>query len=231
MNAVKFLNVEDTRMQKVRCGGRWMPIQRIGNLRPTWASQYATEILGNAPEISAHATAELERSSNAIVLAAAGTALPNLAVHGSGGRPVDPKIFELASELAARARELAPGDADVQGPMPLIKYFSAFAAEQPAAEAARSNPSWRNRSSRKSDPEDAASDSRRYPAHRPGALHRDHRPRWNDSGPSIGEWASATGPSCPGRRADLALQADPIERHAGGGGDYDYCFVPSKLAF
>jgi len=59
------------------------------------------------------------------VLAAAGTALPNLAVHGSGGRIVDQKIFDLASELSARARQLAPDDPDIQGPMPLIKYFAA----------------------------------------------------------------------------------------------------------
>jgi tetratricopeptide (TPR) repeat protein len=80
---------------------------------------YATEILAGG------ATTELEQSSNAIVLAAAGTALPNLAVHGSGGRMVDPKIFDLASELSARARKLAPDDPDIQGPMPLIKYFAA----------------------------------------------------------------------------------------------------------
>jgi len=56
---------------------------------------------------------------------AAGTALPNLAVRASAGRVVDEKIFDLASELSARTRRLAPDDADIQGPMPLIKYFAA----------------------------------------------------------------------------------------------------------
>jgi hypothetical protein len=84
---------------------------------------YANEIFF-ADERAARARAALERSSNAVVLAAAGTALPNLAMRASGGRPVDPKVFELASRLLSRARALAPGDAEVHGPMPMIRYFS-----------------------------------------------------------------------------------------------------------
>ena len=83
---------------------------------------YAKEILG---ALGAHGAEELENSTNAIVLAAAGTALPNLAVRSNGGREVDPKIFAFAEELSTRARRLAPDDADLQGPMPLIQYFSA----------------------------------------------------------------------------------------------------------
>lgn len=99
---------------------------------------YAMEILGSAPDAAAHATSELEQTSNAIVLAAAGTALPNLAVHGNGGRVVDPKIFDLASQLSARARQLAPGDSDIQGPMPLIKYFAQVQDEsRPTAAVSR----------------------------------------------------------------------------------------------
>jgi hypothetical protein len=37
----------------------------------------------------------------------------------------DPKLFDLANELSERARRLAPADSDIQGPMPLIKYFAA----------------------------------------------------------------------------------------------------------
>jgi hypothetical protein len=38
---------------------------------------------------------------------------------------MDQKIFALASELSARAMQLAPDDKDIQGPMPLIQYFIA----------------------------------------------------------------------------------------------------------
>jgi TonB family protein len=97
---------------------------------------YAMEILGvdsmvrgarpsgQPPDLAPHAIAELERTSNPFVLAAAGTALPNLAIPGG-----DPKIFEIASGLSARARELAPADdPDLSGPMPMIRYF--IAAQQ-----------------------------------------------------------------------------------------------------
>ncbi|HEX5431934.1 MAG TPA: hypothetical protein VFW83_08215, partial [Bryobacteraceae bacterium] len=72
----------------------------------------------SGPDLSGHAKDELAASSNAVVLAAAGTALPNLAKAA-----LNPAIFELASRLAAGARQLAPGDPDIQGPMPLIRYF------------------------------------------------------------------------------------------------------------
>jgi protein TonB len=39
---------------------------------------------------------------------------------------VDEKIFDLASKVSEQARQLAPDDADIQGPMPLIKYFAAW---------------------------------------------------------------------------------------------------------
>ncbi|MGA2880692.1 MAG: energy transducer TonB [Bryobacteraceae bacterium] len=125
LNAVKFLEVEDRddaeqvlrRAMAADAGNREMAAN-LGFL-------YAMEILGNDPDLVQHAQNELEQSFNAIVLAAAGTALPNLAVHGSGGRIVDEKIFDLANGLSARARQLAPDDPDIQGPMPLIKYFVA----------------------------------------------------------------------------------------------------------
>jgi hypothetical protein len=46
----------------------------------------------------------------------------------SGARLVDQKIFDLAAELSTRARQLAPDDKDIQGPMPLINYFAAAQA-------------------------------------------------------------------------------------------------------
>ncbi len=127
MNAVKFLEREDQedaeqvlrRAMDADPGNRQIPAN-LGFL-------YAKEILG--PDLAAHAAAELELSSNAIVLAAAGTALPNLAVRANGGRVIDEKIFVLASELSARARRLAPDDTDIQGPMPLIQYFIAAASK------------------------------------------------------------------------------------------------------
>jgi hypothetical protein len=119
MNAVKFLEAEDPEdaEQVLRRALNADPENR--EIAANLGFLYATQILAG------HSTSELEQSSNAIVLAAAGTALPNLAVHGSGGRTVDPKIFDLANELSARARQLAPEDPDIQGPMPLIKYFAA----------------------------------------------------------------------------------------------------------
>jgi tetratricopeptide (TPR) repeat protein len=123
MNAEKFLSVEDQddAEQVLRRAVDADPDNR--EIAANLGFLYAREILG--PNLAAHATAELEQSSNAIVLAAAGTALPNLAVKTAGSRAVDEKIFDLASELSARARQLAPDDADIQGPMPLIKYFAA----------------------------------------------------------------------------------------------------------
>lgn len=74
------------------------------------------------------ARSELERSRNVFVLAGAGTALPNLfprteqaRVPGGGD-----SIFNLASALMARARELGPEQAELQGPMPLIREFQDF---------------------------------------------------------------------------------------------------------
>jgi TonB family protein len=123
MNAVKFLEREDPddAEQVLRRAMDADPQNR--KIAANLGFLYAKEILET--NLAAHATAELEQSSNAIVLAAAGTALPNLAVRGSAGRVVDEKLFDLASELSARARRLAPDDADIQGPMPLIKYFAA----------------------------------------------------------------------------------------------------------
>src|ERR1700733_13119077 len=123
MSAVKYLSVEDQddAEQVLRRAVEADPGNR--EIAANLGFLYAVEILG--PTLAAHATAELEQSSNAIVLAAAGTALPNLAVKTGGGRVVDQKIFDLASELSARASQLAPDDADIQGPMPLIKYFAA----------------------------------------------------------------------------------------------------------
>lgn len=88
---------------------------------------YAKELLGPDPSDHAaeHAKDELEQSSNAIVLSAAGMALANLSKSAGGAQAMDRRIFNLASELATRARQLAPDDKDVQGPMAMIKYFIA----------------------------------------------------------------------------------------------------------
>jgi hypothetical protein len=125
INAVKFLQVEDPddAEQVLRRAMDADPDNR--EIAANLGFLYAREILGGAPDLAGRAGIELQQSSNAIVLAAAGTALPNLAVRSSGGRLVDQKIFDLASELSTRARQLAPSDPDIRGPMPLIKYFAA----------------------------------------------------------------------------------------------------------
>jgi hypothetical protein len=122
MNAVKFLEREDQddAARVLRRALDADPENR--EIAANLGFLYAMEILAG------HATTELEQSSNAIVLAAGGTALPNLAVRGSAGRVVNEKIFDLASKVSAQARQLAPDDADIQGPMPLIKYFAAWQA-------------------------------------------------------------------------------------------------------
>ncbi len=133
-NAVKFLEVEDPddAEQIMRRAVDAEPENR--ELAANLGFLYATEIKGpdlllrgRSPaslgrERPLHAMAELEQSSNPVVLAAAGTALANLAKSFDS---VDGTMLELGEKLLARARELAPADPDIQGPMPLIKYFAA----------------------------------------------------------------------------------------------------------
>lgn len=93
---------------------------------------------GRAPEVRErlreHARIELDRSRNVFVLAGAGTALPNLFPRTEmvrvpdGGR----SVFELAAALMARARELGPQEAELRGPMPLIREFQEFQQEEKA---------------------------------------------------------------------------------------------------
>ncbi len=125
MNAVKFLEREDQEDAERVLRRALDADPQNREIAANLGFLYAMEILAG------HATTELEQSSNAIVLAAAGTALPNLAVRASAGRVVDEKIFDLASQLSVRARKLAPDDPDIQGPMPLITYFAA-AQETPS---------------------------------------------------------------------------------------------------
>ncbi len=120
MNAVRFLEMEDR-------GDAEQVLQRAIGANPEnreiaadLGFLYAKEFLGSP--LAAHAKSELELSSNPIVLAAAATALPNLA---KGYDSILGAAIEFADGLAARARQLAPGDADIQGPMPFIKYFIA----------------------------------------------------------------------------------------------------------
>ena len=131
MNAVKFLEREDPddAERVLRRAVDADPENR--EIAANLGFLYAMEILAG------HAATELEQSSNAIVLAAAGTALPNLADDARArAASVDQKIFDLASELSARARKLAPDDPDIQGPMPLITYFAA-AQETPSNSPSR----------------------------------------------------------------------------------------------
>lgn len=124
MNAVRFLEREDTEdaEQVLRRAVNDEPDNR--EIAANLGFLYAKEILGTGAGLGGHARTELQESTNAVVLAAAGTALPNLAMRATAGRVVDPVIFDFANELAERARQLAPDDPDIQGPMPLIKYFS-----------------------------------------------------------------------------------------------------------
>jgi TonB family protein len=75
-----------------------------------------------------HARAELDRSRNVFVLAGAGTALPNLFPRTEQARTPngDRAVFEMASGLMSRARELGPQEIELRGPMPLIREFEEF---------------------------------------------------------------------------------------------------------
>jgi TonB family protein len=78
--------------------------------------------------LSQLARLELDRSQNIFVLAGAGTALPNLFPRTGQARIPngDRDVFEFASALMARARSLGPSEAELSGPMPLIREFQAF---------------------------------------------------------------------------------------------------------
>jgi TonB family protein len=119
MNAVKFLDREDQEEAErtLRRAINADPDNR--ELAANLGFLYAKQIL------SGHPSTELEQSSDAIVLAAAGTALPNLA---KGVDSINERIFGLAEELSSRARQLAPDDREIQSLMPFIQYF--IAAEE-----------------------------------------------------------------------------------------------------
>lgn len=119
LNAVTFLEREDQddAERTLRRAVNADPENR--ELAANLGFLYAKQIL------SGSSSAELEQSSDAIVLAAAGTALPNLA---KGVDAINERIFRLADELSSHARQLAPDDREVQSLMPFIQYF--IAAEE-----------------------------------------------------------------------------------------------------
>jgi TonB family protein len=138
MNAVKFLEAEDKddAEQVLRRGLDTEPGNR--ELAVNLGFLYTMEILHvdsmtrgalaskGSPDLAAHAISELQESSNATVVAAAGTALPNMVIAANARGGLDEqKIFDLASNLSARARQLAPDDPEIQTLMPLLKYFVA----------------------------------------------------------------------------------------------------------
>jgi hypothetical protein len=78
--------------------------------------------------LAASARAALDASNNPLVLAGAGTALPNLFMRTPAARSpdADRTPFELSSTLKSRARALDPQDPELSGPMPLIREFEEF---------------------------------------------------------------------------------------------------------
>jgi TonB family protein len=119
LNAVKFLEREDPEDAE-------RTLRRVVNADPdnreiaaNLGFLYAKEILAG------HPSTELEQSSDAIVLAAAGTALANLSKSFDS---INGTMLDLAGKLSSRARQLAPDDREIQGLMPFIQYF--IAAEE-----------------------------------------------------------------------------------------------------
>jgi TonB family protein len=89
---------------------------------------HAMTVLGMNSADAERARLELERPRNAFVAAGGGVALPNLfprTPHARNPNAAQP-FFEFASRLMTRARELAPDDAELRGPMPLIREFQEF---------------------------------------------------------------------------------------------------------
>ena len=136
LNAVRFLAVEDADDAE-RVLDRAIDAQPDNRaLAAHLGFIYAMELLGlpsldreakpvvRGSEHADRAKQELEQTSNAVVLAAAGTALANLAKAFSVDA-TNQTMFDFADQLTTRARQLAPDDRDIQGPMPLIQYFVA----------------------------------------------------------------------------------------------------------
>ncbi len=123
INAVRFLTVEEKNEAENVLQRAIAAAPGNRELGANLGFLYAAEVL--SPEFAADAAGALEEMSNAFVLAGAGTAIPNMAMGASRGQQVDPKLFDLSSRLLAKARALAPDDKDIQGPMPMINYFTA----------------------------------------------------------------------------------------------------------
>ncbi|MCL4853822.1 MAG: hypothetical protein KJZ78_20890, partial [Bryobacteraceae bacterium] len=141
VNAARFLYVEhpDDAEELLRRLVDQDPSNRL--LASHLGFFYAMDILGmngpfgtrgrgpsDAERLGAQARGELERTTNPLVLAAAATALPNLFMRSWAGRAPggDPTVFQYSSTLMARARQLAPGEPELRGPMPLIHEFGQF---------------------------------------------------------------------------------------------------------
>jgi TonB family protein len=123
INAVRFLTVEEKNEAENVLQRAIAAAPENRELGANLGFVYAAEML--SPEFAAHAASALEEMSNPFVLAGAGTAIPNMAMGASRGQPVDQKLFDLSSRLLAKARALSSEDKDIQGPMPMIDYFSA----------------------------------------------------------------------------------------------------------
>jgi hypothetical protein len=123
LNAVKVLAMEDKDDAEIVLRRAMDAEPDNREIAANLGFLYAKEILG--PDPASHARDELEQSSNAIVLSAAGMALANLSKSApSIDGKTDRRIFNLASELSARARQLAPDDKDIPGTA-MIKHFIA----------------------------------------------------------------------------------------------------------
>jgi hypothetical protein len=127
LNALKVLELEDKDDAETVLRRSMQAEPENRELAANLGFLYAKEILG--ADLASHGREELEQSSDAIVLSAAGMALANLSKSAGGPQAgagnMDPKIFTLASEFSARSRELAPNDKDIQGRMAMIQYFIA----------------------------------------------------------------------------------------------------------
>ncbi|HEX5229695.1 MAG TPA: hypothetical protein VFW44_18410 [Bryobacteraceae bacterium] len=122
LNAVRFLAVEDSNDAEQALLRAMAAEPENRELAANLGFFYAREIVKSG--VGNQAAKNLEQCSNPVVLAAAGTALPNLS-KALTADAINQTRFDFAAQLTARARQLAPNDPDIQGPMPLIQYFVA----------------------------------------------------------------------------------------------------------
>ena len=108
MNAVKFLEGKTRTMPNECCGAPWMPIRRTGSLRRIWDSSMRWRFCG--PDLARMLARSWNKAPTRLSWLRLEPRCRTWPCAQAAAASVDQKIFDLASELSARARQLAPDD-------------------------------------------------------------------------------------------------------------------------